>query len=125
VEQVYERLEPTISPEFEERLAAERTRQKKYHSTNAYSLGQFGIDPEELADWLAPVLERFGFSREGLPQRTKATAMSPIRTLLDDKVSRRQLKRSEQPEGLPAPRDQPKVIVDLSIALHLHWTHLA
>jgi hypothetical protein len=67
VEQVYERLELTISPEFEERLAAERTRQKKYHSTNAYSLEQFGIDPEELAEWLAPVLERFGFSSEGLP----------------------------------------------------------
>ena len=24
-------------------------------------------DPEELAEWLAPVLERFGFSSEGLP----------------------------------------------------------
>ncbi len=68
VERVYERLELPLSPEFAERLAAERRRQKKYHSTNAYSLEEFGIDPEELAEWLAPVLARFGYSKEGLPE---------------------------------------------------------
>ncbi|MBW2274512.1 MAG: sulfotransferase [Deltaproteobacteria bacterium] len=66
VESVYRRLGLSISPAFEARLAAERSRQKRYHSSNAYSLEEYGIDPEELEEWLAPVLERFGFEQKKL-----------------------------------------------------------
>jgi hypothetical protein len=61
VEKVYERLQLSISPAFEEHLAAEGSRQKRYSSSNAYSLEEFGIDQRELEKRLAPLIERFGF----------------------------------------------------------------
>lgn len=67
IEQVYERLQLPISEEFEQKLLAERKRQKRYHSENAYSLEQFGVDQKELEKQLAPILERFGFNAEDAP----------------------------------------------------------
>ena len=61
VEKVYERLQLSISPAFEEHLAAEGSRQKRYSSSNAYSLEEFGIDQRELEKKLEPLIERFGF----------------------------------------------------------------
>ncbi len=61
VEKVYERLQLSISPSFEEHLAAEGSRQKRYSSSNAYSLEEFGIDQRELEKKLEPLIERFGF----------------------------------------------------------------
>jgi hypothetical protein len=68
VENVYEKLQLDISPAFEEKLSAERKRQKRYHSENAYSLEQFGIDPEWLAKELGPFMDRFGFNSEDAPK---------------------------------------------------------
>ncbi len=67
VEKVYEKLELPISPAFDEKLSAERKRQKRYHSENAYSLEQFGIDPQWLAKELGPFMERFGLNPEDAP----------------------------------------------------------
>jgi hypothetical protein len=67
VERVYEQLGLSISPAFEERLAAERSRQKRYQSFNVYSLEQFGISEAELHRKLGPILERFGFRPEDVP----------------------------------------------------------
>jgi hypothetical protein len=61
IEAVYERLQLPLSPEFEQYLAAERSRQKRYRSANAYSLEEFGIDEKELKQKLEPLTERFGF----------------------------------------------------------------
>jgi len=61
VEKVYERLQLSISPAFGEHLAAEGSRQKRYSSSNAYSLEEFGIDQRELEKKLEPLIERFGF----------------------------------------------------------------
>jgi len=67
VEKVYDRLDLPISPEFEHKLAAERTRQKHYQSSNVYSLEEFGISKEEVATNLAEVIARFGFRPEDVP----------------------------------------------------------
>jgi hypothetical protein len=68
VEKVYEKLQLDISPAFAEKLSAERKRQKRYHSENVYSLEQFGIDPQWLAEELGPFMERFGLSPEDVPE---------------------------------------------------------
>lgn len=67
VENVYKRLNLSISPSFDEHLAAERSRQKQYRSANAYSLEEFGIDQSELEKKLAPLIERFGFHPPDVP----------------------------------------------------------
>jgi hypothetical protein len=64
---VYEKLELDLSPAFAEKLSTERKRQKRYHSENAYSLEQFGIDPQWLAKELGPFMDRFGFNPEDAP----------------------------------------------------------
>jgi hypothetical protein len=67
VEKVYERLELSISPAFERRLSQERSHQKRYHSSNAYSLKEFGVSEAEVSRKLAPILARFGFRPEDAP----------------------------------------------------------
>jgi hypothetical protein len=67
VEKVYDRLNLSLSPDFERKLAAERSRQKRYHSSNVYSLEEFGISPEELAEELSDLLARFSFRPEDVP----------------------------------------------------------
>lgn len=69
VEQVYDRLKLSISPAFARRLAAERSRQKRYHSANVYSLEEFGISEAELSRKLGGILERFGFRPEDVPEK--------------------------------------------------------
>ena len=68
VENVYARLNLSISPEFRRRLAGERSRQKRYHSSNVYSLEEFGLSEAELYEKLADVIERFGFRAEDVPE---------------------------------------------------------
>jgi hypothetical protein len=68
VEKVYEKLQLDISPDFSEKLNAERKRQKRYHSENVYSLEQFGIDAEWLKKELGPFMERFGLNPEDVPE---------------------------------------------------------
>ncbi len=68
VEEVYKKLQLEISPEFADKLSAERKRQKRYHSENAYSLEEFGVDPEWLAKELGPFMERFGLNPEDAPK---------------------------------------------------------
>lgn len=68
VEEVYARLNLPISHAFEKQLSTERSRQKRYHSMNAYSLEQFGIDAEEIKERMGPLIKRFGFTTEDLPQ---------------------------------------------------------
>jgi hypothetical protein len=67
VEKVYDRLQFAISLEFEQKLATERTRQKRYQSSNVYALEDFGISKEEVATNLAEVIARFGFRPEDVP----------------------------------------------------------
>lgn len=67
VEKVYDRLNFPISPDFDQKLSAERTRQKRYHSSNVYSLEEFGVSEEEVAENLSEVIARFGFSPEAVP----------------------------------------------------------
>jgi hypothetical protein len=69
VEKVYDRLNLSISPDFEQRLTAERSRQKRYHSSNVYSLSEFGLSEVELFEQLSEVIERFGFRPEDVPDR--------------------------------------------------------
>jgi hypothetical protein len=61
IEGVYERLQLSMSAEFENYLTAEGSRQKRYRSSNVYSLEEFGIDERELKKKLEPLTERFGF----------------------------------------------------------------
>jgi len=68
VERVYEHLGLSISPAFEKRLAAERSRQRRHQSSNVYSLGQFGISEADLTRKLGPILQRFGFRPEDVPR---------------------------------------------------------
>jgi hypothetical protein len=69
VEKVYDRLNLTVSPDFAQRLAAERTRQKRYQSSNVYSLAEFGLSEAELFEKLPGIIERFGFRPEDVPER--------------------------------------------------------
>jgi hypothetical protein len=69
VEKVYQRLHLSISPDFAQRLAAERSRQKRYHSSHVYSLQEFGLSEAELSEKLAGVTERFGFRPQDVPDR--------------------------------------------------------
>jgi hypothetical protein len=69
VEKVYRRLGLSISPEFERRLSRERSRQKRYHSDNVYSLEEYGLSEGELSRELAEIIERFGFRLEDVPRR--------------------------------------------------------
>jgi hypothetical protein len=69
VEKVYQRLDLSISPDFEQRLSAERSRQKRYHSSNVYSLEEFGLSRAELSEKLAAIIERFDFRPEDVPDR--------------------------------------------------------
>jgi hypothetical protein len=67
VEKVYDRLGLSISSQLEQCLSRERTRQRQYHSSNAYSLEEFGISETELARKLGPITQRFGFRPEDVP----------------------------------------------------------
>ena len=69
VEKVYDRLNLSVSPDFAQRLAAERTRQKRYQSSNVYSLAEFGLSEAELFEKLPEIIERFGFRPEDVPER--------------------------------------------------------
>ena len=69
VEKVYQRLNLSLSPDFQQRLTAERSRQKRYHSSNVYSLEEFGVSEAELSRKLAGIIERFGFRPEDVPER--------------------------------------------------------
>jgi hypothetical protein len=69
VEQVYDRLKLSISADFKGRLAAERSRQRRYQSENVYSLEEFGISQAEVSQGLAGILERFGYRPEDVPER--------------------------------------------------------
>ncbi len=69
VEKVYDRLNLSVSPDFEQRLTAERSRQKRYHSSNVYSLSEFGLSEAELFEKLSEIIERFGFRPEDVPDR--------------------------------------------------------
>jgi hypothetical protein len=69
VEKVYDRLNLSISPDFEQRLTAERSRQKRYHSSNVYSLSEFGLSEADLFEKLPEIIERFGFRPEDVPDR--------------------------------------------------------
>jgi hypothetical protein len=68
VERVYEHLGLSISPAFEERLAAECSRQKRHQSSNVYTLEEFGVSEADLIRKLGPILRRFGFRREDVPR---------------------------------------------------------
>jgi hypothetical protein len=68
VERVYEHLGLSISPAFEKRLAAERSRQKRHQSFNVYSLAEFGVAEADLTRKLGPILQRFGFRPEDVPR---------------------------------------------------------
>jgi hypothetical protein len=72
VERVYQHLGLSVSPAFEERLAAERSRQKRHQSSNVYSLEEFGVSEADLVAKLGPILRRFGFRPEDVP-RDQAT----------------------------------------------------
>jgi hypothetical protein len=74
VEKVYERLQLKISPAFDEFLAGEQGRQKRYRSDNAYSLAEFAVDRAALEEKLAPLLERFGF-HAGDPSESETREM--------------------------------------------------
>jgi len=69
VERVYDRLNLSVSPDFERRLSEERSRQKRYHSSNVYSLAEFGLSQAELAEQLSEIIARFGFRPEDVPDR--------------------------------------------------------
>ena len=69
VEKVYDRLNLSISPAFERHLSEERSRQKRYHSSNVYALAEFGLSQADLAEQLSGVIARFGFRPEDVPDR--------------------------------------------------------
>jgi hypothetical protein len=67
VENVYSRLNLSVSPAFERRLSSEGTRQKRYQSSNVYSLEEFGLSEAEVSRELADIIERFRFRPEDVP----------------------------------------------------------
>jgi hypothetical protein len=68
VERVYEQIGLSISPAFEEHLAAEGSRQKRHQSSNVYTLEEFGISEDDVTRKLGPILQRFGFRPEDVPR---------------------------------------------------------
>ena len=69
IERVYDRLRLDLPPDFEAHLAAEGKRQKRYRSSNVYSLEEFGIDEGDLRERLEPLKERLGFGILDAPEQ--------------------------------------------------------
>ena len=67
MEAVYQRLGLPVSAEFAECLSQERRRQKRYQSSNVYSLEEFGLTEARLNEELGEILDRFGFRPESVP----------------------------------------------------------
>jgi len=67
VERVYDKLNLSMSPEFKQKLNVERSRQKKFQSSNVYSLEEFGISENELSQGLADIIDQFGYRSEDVP----------------------------------------------------------
>jgi len=68
VEKVYEKLNIPISPAFDKKLDAERARQKKYHSSHAYTLQDFGLTERQIHEELAGIIDRYGYRLEDVPE---------------------------------------------------------
>jgi hypothetical protein len=62
VKTLYERFGYPISPAFEQQLQQEQDRSRRYTSRHKYSLEQFEIPPERIADDFAYIFKQFGFS---------------------------------------------------------------
>ena len=70
VEKVYDKLNLSISPAFEQKLNAELDRQKQYHSSHAYSIQEFGLSESKVYEELSDIIERFNYRHEDVPEDT-------------------------------------------------------
>jgi hypothetical protein len=70
VEKVYDKLNLSISPAFEQKLNAELDRQKQYHSSHAYSIQDFGLSESKVYEELSDIIERFNYRHEDVPEDT-------------------------------------------------------
>jgi hypothetical protein len=70
VEKVYDKLNLSISPAFEQKLNAELNRQKQYHSSHAYSLQEFGLSESKVYEELSDIIERFNYRHEDVATET-------------------------------------------------------
>ena len=70
VEKVYDKLNLSISPAFEQKLNAELNRQKQYHSSHAYSLQEFGLSESKVYEELSDIIERFNYRHEDVADDT-------------------------------------------------------
>ena len=70
VEKVYDKLNLSISPAFEQKLNAELDRQKQYHSSHAYSIQEFGLSESKVYEELSDIIKRFNYRHENVPDDT-------------------------------------------------------
>jgi hypothetical protein len=70
VEKVYDKLNLSISPAFEQKLNAELNRQKQYHSSHAYSLQEFGLSESKVYEELSDIIQRFNYHHEDVAIET-------------------------------------------------------
>jgi hypothetical protein len=63
--EAYDRFAWEIDPGFQERLTAESHRGKEHQSRHSYSLGEFGLEEDEIRDRFSELNARFKFSGEG------------------------------------------------------------
>jgi len=61
IEKVYADLGIAMTPQMSAFLAAEEARARKHETEHRYSLGEFGLEQQEIRRRLAPLFERFGW----------------------------------------------------------------
>jgi hypothetical protein len=61
IEFVYDRFGFSVTPPYRRTLNQQTEKTKEYKSKHAYSLEQYGLTPDQVAQDFKPVFDRFGF----------------------------------------------------------------
>ena len=62
--ELYDRFGITVSPAYGQALRKEQEKERRYKSSNIYSLEQFGLTPEAIVKRYESIFDRFGFDRK-------------------------------------------------------------
>ena len=64
VEDIYENMGIEMSPAFSRKLDEETAKAKRYKSTHAYNLGEYGLAPEDIYNRIPEIFDAYGFEKK-------------------------------------------------------------
>jgi len=73
IERVYAELGIGMSAQMSAFLAAEDAGARAHETAHRYSLAEFGLEPDEIRQRLAPLFERFGWDADAAQRNTYET----------------------------------------------------